>query len=139
MTDIDEGGAGTREGSRAGVSRMVLVVAVLVAVVVAGIVGIAVGWKVEQSRVKDDVKKVRPVGTVTAVDDGSLTIALQTSSGTQTYAITSGTVVDRARTGEVGDITKGSTVLVKGFSKNGKMEASEIIVLPNSSKLGASG
>jgi hypothetical protein len=139
MTDTNEGGTGTRQRSSTGVSRTVLVVAVLVAVVVAGIAGVAVGWKVEQNRVKDDVKKVRPVGTVTAVDDGSLTVSLQTSSGTQTYAITKGTVVDQAREGEPGDITTGSTVLVKSFSKNGKLEASEIIVLPDSTKLGTSG
>lgn len=139
MTDMDAGNTGTKQGSSPGVSRTVLVVAVLVAVVVAGIVGVAVGWKVEQSRVKDDVKKVRPVGTVTAVDDGSLTVSLQTSSGTQTYAITKGTVVDQARTGDVSDITKGSTVLVKGFTKDGKLQASEIVVLPDSTKLGQTG
>jgi hypothetical protein len=119
------------------VSRSTLIVAVLIAVVVAGIAGVAVGWKVEQRRVKDDVKNIRPVGTVTAVDDGSLTVALRTSSGTQTYAITKGTVVDRARAGEPGDVTKGSTVLVKSFRKDGKLQASEIVVLPGNTKLGA--
>jgi hypothetical protein len=139
MTETGVGSQGAGAPTRAGVSRGTLIVAVVIAVVVAGIAGVAVGWKVEQNRVKDDVKNVRPVGTVTAVDDGSLTISLQTASGTRTYVITKGTVVDRARTGELGDVTKGSTVLVKGFTADGKLQASEIVVLPRGSKLGASG
>ena len=67
----------------------------------------------------------------------SLTIALQSSSGTRTYVVTSGTKVDRAREGTTSDVKKGSTVLVKNFTNDqGHLEASEIVVLPDSTRLG---
>ena len=140
MTDTEAGGQDAGRNASSGVSRTALIVAVVIAVVVAGVAGVAVGWKVEQNRVKDDVKNIRPVGTVTAVDDGSLTVALQTASGTRTYVIKKRTVVNRTRAGDLGDVTEGSTVLVKGFSNDdGKLQASEIVVLPESTKLGTRG
>ena len=120
-----------------GVSRMVLILGVVAALVVGGLAGTALGWKVEQRRVKNDLKDIRPVGKVTAVNGSSLTMALETSSGTRTYVITSTTAVDRARTGTTSDVKKGSTVLVKNFSNDqGHLQASEIVVLPDSTKLG---
>ena len=52
-----------------------------VGLVVAGLlvgagVGLVVGWKVEQQRVKEDIVNIRPVGTVTAITDSSLTMDL---------------------------------------------------------------
>jgi hypothetical protein len=127
-------GQGTRGG---GVSRTVLIVGVVAALVVGGLAGTALGWKIEQRRVKDDLANIRPVGKVTAVNGNSLTIALQSSSGTRTYVVTSGTKVDRAREGTTSDVKKGSTVLVKNFTNDqGHLEASEIVVLPDSTRLG---
>jgi hypothetical protein len=127
-----------RDERRGGVSRTVLTLGIVVALAVGGLIGVAIGWKVEQKRVKDDVQNVRPVGKVTAVDGNSLTIALQTSTGTRTYAITGATPVDSARKGGTGDVAKGSTVLVKSFHNDkGQLQASEIVVLPDSSKLGS--
>ena len=41
---------------------------------VGGVVGVGIGWKLEQNRVKDDVKTIRPVGKVVAVTDDSITV-----------------------------------------------------------------
>jgi hypothetical protein len=130
----DEGAAGRTSGGR--FSRATVIVSVVIALAIGGVVGIAIGWKLEQSRVKDDIKNVRPVGTVTAVSDDSLTVALKTASGTRTYVVTKGTVVDRAESGDLEDVVKGSTVLVKNFhNDDGKLQASEIVVLPKSTTL----
>ncbi len=127
-----------RDERRVGVSRTMLIVGVVVALAVGGLIGVAIGWKVEQHRVKDDLANVRPVGKVTAVNGDSLTVALQSSSGSRTFVITGDTVIDRARTGGTGDVAKGSTVLVKNFhNAKGQLQASEIVVLPDSSKLGS--
>jgi hypothetical protein len=63
------------------------------------------GWKVEQQRVKDDVKNIRPVGTVTSVDDNSMKVALKSSSGDRTYVITGTTRVDPAANGSAKQVT----------------------------------
>jgi hypothetical protein len=134
MTETQE--LAPQDARESRVSRTALIVSVVAALAIGGIAGVAIGWKVEQSRVKDDIKNVRPVGTVTAVGDGSFTVDLQTSSGTRTYVIKSGTVVDRAKVGDEGDLAEGQTVLVKSFKNaDGKLEASEIVVLPDSTKL----
>jgi hypothetical protein len=127
-----------RDARRGGVSRTVLTVGIVAALAVGGLIGVAVGWKVEQHRVKDDLANVRPVGKVTAVDGDSVTVALESSSGTRTYVITGDTVIDHARKGGTGDVAKGSTVLVKNFHNGkGQLQASEIVVLPDSSKIGS--
>jgi len=120
-----------------GVSRRVLVLSVLAALVVAGVAGMAIGWKVEQARVKDDLANIRPVGTVTAIEDGSVTIDLITASGTRTFALTDDTAIDTAQTGEVSDVVEGSTVLVKNRRDgDGNLQATEIIVLPETTTFG---
>ena len=87
----------TGQGARGGgVSRTVLIVGIVAAPVVGGLAGTALGWKIEQRRVKDDVANVRPVGKVTAVNGSSLTIALESASGTRTYVVTSATAVRRS-------------------------------------------
>ena len=134
MAETQEPEQGERD-RRVGLTA--LIVSVVAALAVGGLIGVVVGWKVEQSRVKDDVKNIRPVGTVTSVEDGSFTVDLQTASGTRTYVITSGTVVDRAEVGDEADVAEGETVLVKNFKNaDGQQEASEIVVLPDSTKLG---
>ena len=135
MTETQERASQDEQGSGVGLTALIL--SVVAALAIGGLAGVVIGWKVEQSRVKDDIKNVRPVGTVTSVEDGSFTVDLQTSSGTSTYLITSGTIVDRAEVGDEADVAEGDTVLVKNFKNaNGQQEASEIVVLPDSTKLG---
>ncbi|MGZ8724795.1 MAG: hypothetical protein ACXWYG_12215 [Aeromicrobium sp.] len=118
-------------------SRTSLILSVLVALALGGLAGVAIGWKVEQNRVKDDIRNIRPVGTVTAVNGNSVTVRLKTSSGTRTYTLTGRTTVDTAQTGTAADVVEGATVLVKtGRDDEGKLEATEIVVLPDSTTFG---
>ena len=82
-----------------GMGTAAVVLSVIAALAVGGILGLVIGWKVEQQRVKDDVKNIRPVGTVTAVNDNSMKVALKSSSGDRTYVITGTTKVDPAANG----------------------------------------
>jgi hypothetical protein len=117
---------------RPGVSRKTLIVAVLLAALIAGVAGAAIGWKVEQQRVKDDVASIRPIGVVRASDEDSVRIRLLTASGARTYVITDDTVVAGAD-GEGGaGIPEGAIVLVRAHSVDGEDRAREIIVLPDS-------
>ena len=110
-----------------GVSRTVYIVSVVVALLIAGVAGLVIGWKVEQQRVKDDLSNIRPIGTVTALDDDSVTIALQTADGSKTYVLTDRTTVHGS-----GDMAEGSTVLVRSWrGAEGGLEANEIVVLPD--------
>jgi Domain of unknown function (DUF5666) len=121
------------ESPGGGVSRTVLLASVLASLVVAGVVGVGLGAKIEQGRVKDDVKNVRPVGTVTAVSDTSLSINLVTSQGKRTFVITDDTVIEDARAGDLSDVTEGSRVLVRNErDEDGNLRATEVIVLPES-------
>jgi hypothetical protein len=106
----------------------------VVALAIGGIIGAAIGWKVEQNRVKDDVKNVRPVGQVTAVNGDTLTVRLITSSGTRTYQLTDSTKFDASRSGSADDVAEGATVLVKSKrGSNGELQATEVVILPESS------
>ena len=111
---------------RSGVSRVVLLVSVVAALLIGGAAGVAIGWKVEQERVKEDVENIRPIGTVTAVDDDSVTIDLETASGTKTYEITDRTTVDGT-----GELAEGSTVLIRSWrgGEDGQLQANKIVVL----------
>jgi hypothetical protein len=110
---------------RPGVSRTVLIVSVLAAALVAGVAGVIIGWKVEQQRVEDDLANIRPIGTVTAVDEDSVTIELQTASGSKTYEITDRTTVDG------GELAEGSTVLIRSWrgGGDGQLQVNKIVVL----------
>jgi hypothetical protein len=113
------------------VSVLVMALVAGAALVLGGIVGVAIGWKVEQNRVKEDVKNVRPVGTITAVTDDSITVNLRTGSGRRTYALTDATVIDKAESGATSDIKEGSTVFLRTRrGDNGELEAAQVIVLP---------
>jgi hypothetical protein len=118
-----------------GMGTAAVVLSLIAALAIGGIVGIAIGWKVEQQRVKDDVKNVRPVGTVTAISDNSMKIALRSSSGNRTYVITGTTKVDPTADGS-DSITQGDVVIVKSKKVNGKLEATEVVILPKDTKLG---
>lgn len=118
---------------------MWLVSVVLVAAV-AGAAGVGIGWKVEQGRVKDDLKNIRPVGTVTSVDDGSLSIELITADGARTYIVNDATVVESAASADLADVEEGAVVLVKNRRNDaGDLVATEIVVLPESTTWGAGG
>jgi uncharacterized protein HemX len=118
-----------------GMGTTAVVVSVIAALAIGGIVGIAIGWKVEQQRVKDDVKNIRPVATVTAVDDNSLQVALRSATGNRTYVITGATKVDAAADGSA-DIAQGDLVIVKSKKVNGKLQATEVVILPKDTTFG---
>ena len=106
-----------------------VVLSVIAALAVGGILGLAIGWKVEQQRVKDDVKNIRPVATVTSITDNSMKVALKSSSGNRTYVITDTTKVDPAADGSA-NIAEGDVVIVKSKRVNGKLQATEVVILP---------
>jgi hypothetical protein len=130
-------------------------VSAAVILVVGLVVGLAAGYKIEQQRTKDDLKKaeaaskgsssgtkgsagatnVRLVGKVgvTAPDSVTLTV-----DGTKTmkFLTTPTTIVVKASPGTASDITKDSRVVWK--PKSGQLtQAEEVIVLPASAKLGS--
>lgn len=143
-------GSQGRDPSTRGVSRATLVGGVVAALAVGLIVGGAIGWKVEQHRVKDDVKNakaearsqvaqnVRPFGVVTAVDGNSVTIRLQTGGdrGSRTFRLTRDTTVDRGIAGRPSSIVEGATVLVRPENGGAQPVAAEIVVLPPSTTFG---
>jgi hypothetical protein len=96
------------------------------------VAGIAIGWKIEQNRVKSDLENIRPVGTVVAVTDESLTVHLRTGSGGErTYRLTDATVIDKADPGAASDIEDGSTVFIRTRrGDDGRVEAAQVVVLP---------
>jgi hypothetical protein len=119
---------------------MALIVSVVAALALGGLAGVVIGWKLEQKRVEEDVQNVRPVGKVTAVDGDTVTILLKTSSGKRTFTLTDRTTVESAETGTAADVVEGATVLVKpGPSSGGNLEATEIVVLPDSTTFGTKG
>ncbi len=132
-----------------------------VAILIVGlVVGLAAGYKIEQTRVKNDVKKVkesakakassggttssstssqssgatlRVVGTVDSATSGSVSIPV--GGTTRHITISPDTVVVKANSGSASDVTPGSRVVVK--TKPGSLtDASEVIVLPADAKLG---
>ncbi len=129
-----------------------------VAMLVVGlVVGLGAGYKIEQTRTKNDVKNAKKktaaakpastsktagaavVGSVTATAPGSVTISLAgggTDAGTtREFATSSDTTVVKATPGTASDITRGARVQYKGSGSSG---AQEIIVLPADAKLGLS-
>jgi hypothetical protein len=118
---------------RRSISTAVAVGAAVVALVIGGIVGAVIGWKVEQNRVKDDVRNIRPIGTVTDVTDEAITVQLRTGGGTRVFALTDATVIDKAEGGSLGDIEAGSTVFLRTRrGSDGELEAAQVVVLPES-------
>ena len=122
-------------GSR-GVSKATLILSILAAALVAGVAGVAIGWKVEQQRVKDDLANIRPIGTVSAVDDDSITVNLSSASGNRTYEITEATVIDGESGGDTSALEEGATVLVKSQKTDGELEALEVVVFPEGTTFG---
>jgi hypothetical protein len=116
---------------RRGFTAVVTAGIAIAALVVGGVIGVGIGWKVEQNRVKDDVKNIRPVGKVVALTDDSITVALSTGGGRRTFALTDATVVDKAENGATADIEEGSTVFLRTRrGDDGKLEAAQVVVFP---------
>lgn len=124
-------------------SALILVAAV--GVVIGGLIGLGAGYKIEQSRTKSDVTRLQnqikaagvvtgagPLGqrvgkvTATAPDSVMLSTKLQ---GTQQVKTSATTQFEQAAAGKTSDILVGDRLLL---TKN----ASDVIVLPKSSKLG---
>jgi hypothetical protein len=118
-----------------------------VALVLGALVGFGVGFKVEQSRVKSDVKKLQNrinstvapkktgkgllgqrVGTVTAVSSGKITVKTK-KRGLVVVSTTATTTFEKAARGTIADVVSGKRVLVTAGGN-------EIVVLPAGSKLG---
>jgi hypothetical protein len=126
-------------------------------ILVVGLVaGMAIGWKIEQRRVKSDVarikanhsnsadktggsgnaanKSVRVLGTVTAVSGNSLTVSVA-SGAARKLNLTSDSRVEEA-------VADSSTPLASGMrvvwtnQRPSKTKAAEIIVVPSAAKLG---
>lgn len=130
-----------------------LIVAAIVALAVGGLAGFAIGFKVEQNRIKSSkskstsavtkaaqavAKRGQPSGQVTAVSATSVTIK-NAKGKNRVINLSATTVVDKATTGTTGDLVAGATILVDGkAAADGSFDAAEIIVLPPGSKFAAS-
>jgi hypothetical protein len=121
--------------------RGLIIATAVVALVLAIGAGFAIGFKVEQNRVKDDVKQLKerltqgstgpPVGQVTAVRQGSVTITGTTS---RDIALSTAPVIYNTVPGTVDDITRDSKILVQ--APRGSVNATEIVLLPADSEIG---
>ena len=122
-----------------------MVVVALIGAAVGGVIGLGIGFKVEQSRTRDDVKRLQQqikdsgrsnpngpiaqrVGQVTgsSADSISLKTKLQ---GAQQITTTATTPFEKTAAAKTSDIAVGRRVLVATGGR-------EVIVLPTASKLG---
>jgi len=126
-----------------------MIVAAVVALAIGGMAGFAIGFKVEQNRIKNESKKQRdvaaaknqgsqrkaqPEGQVTQSSATSITITT-TKGKRRVINLSSRTVIDKTSGGTAADIPAGSKVIVEGKSASGgSFDATEIIVLPADTK-----
>ena len=113
--------------------------------------GFGIGYKVEQSRTKSDLKKARDAAAAKATKKPAATAAVRligkvdattttnvsitVGKASRKVAIRPATTYVKAVAGSASDITKGSRVIFKG--KQGSLTvAEEVIVLPAQAKLG---
>ena len=129
-----------------------LIVAAIVALAVGGLAGFAIGFKVEQNRVKSSKKSTsaakavqpaarrgQPAGQVVAVTPTAVTIK-NAKGKNRVINVSTATVIDKSGTGGAADILQGATILVQGkAAPDGSFDAAEIIVLPASSKFAGGG
>ena len=130
-----------------------LIVAAIVALAVGGLAGFAIGFKVEQNRVKSEKKsstaapkaaqtgarRAQPAGEVTAVSPTSVTIR-NAKGKSRVINVAASTVIDKSTTGGATDILQGATILVQGkAAPDGSFDAAEIVVLPANSKFAGAG
>jgi hypothetical protein len=62
-------------------------------------------------------------------------VALKSSSGDRTYVITGTTKVDSGANGSE-NIASGDVVIVKSKKVNGRLQATEVVILPKDTKFG---
>jgi hypothetical protein len=131
-----------------------LIVAAIVALAVGGLAGFAIGFKVEQNRVKSKndksttaaakpaqagARRAQPAGEVTAVSPTSVTIR-NAKGKNRVINVSASTVINKSSTGGATDILQGATVLVQGkAAPDGSFDAAEIVVLPANSKFAGAG
>jgi len=135
------------EWVRKGPTQAIAVIAA-VGLIVGGLIGLGVGFKVEQSRTKSDVNKLRReltskkssktgvvvgalgqrVGKVTTTSGTTLTVATK-KRGPQTVETSATTLFENAVSGTIADVHSGRRILVVPGG-------AEIIVLSANSKLG---
>jgi hypothetical protein len=134
------------EWVRKGPTQAIAVVAA-VGLVIGGLIGVGVGYKVEQSRIKSDVKKLQTrlraatvpatngkralgqrVGTVTTTSGANITLTTK-KRGAQVLVTNPSTVFETAVRGTIADVRSGRRVLITAGGN-------EIVVLPVASKLG---
>jgi hypothetical protein len=130
-----------------------LIVAAIVALAVGGLAGFAVGFKVEQNRVKSKNKsastttkaaqpgarRAQPAGEVITVTPTSVTIR-NAKGKNRVINISPSTVIDKTAPGGATDIAQGASILVDGkAAPDGSFDAAEIIVLPAGSKFAGAG
>jgi hypothetical protein len=131
MDSITPRTAERRRGPRGALrGRAPLVVTAVVALLVGGIAGTALGWKVEQRRVKSDLENIRPIGEVTGVSGDTLRVRLSSSDGDREFRVTAETVVNGATGRAASDVGRGARVLVRVRPGSGDLEAAEVVVLP---------
>ncbi|MGQ0831795.1 MAG: DUF5666 domain-containing protein [Microthrixaceae bacterium] len=127
----------TPEPPREGVSRAVFFLSLAIAIAISGVAGLAIGWKVEQQRVKAEVVNIRPLGTITEVTDTSITVQLRTAKASRTYRLTPDTIIEDWTSGETSTLRKGLTVLVDSRTgPSGDLEATDVIIVPDSTTFG---
>ena len=112
-------------------------------IVLGGVVGLGAGWKIEQNRTKNDVKRLQAsgktaangtgplgqrTGKVSSVTEGTLTVVTK-KKGNQAVKTTTLTTVGQAGKGAPADITVGRRLLLTA-------DGHDVIVLPQGSKLG---
>lgn len=130
-----------------------LIVAAIVALAVGGLAGFAIGFKVEQNRVKSKNKtstaaqkaaqpgarRVQPSGEVTGVTATSITIK-NAKGKNRVINVSASTVIDKTSSGGAPDILQGASILVQGkAAPDGSFDAAEIVVLPSGSKFAGGG
>lgn len=120
-------------------------VVALIGVVVGGVIGLGVGFKVEQSRTRSDVRRLQQqlkdkgsvnpngpigqrVGKVTGTSAGSLSLNTKLQ-GPQQITTTATTTYEKTAAGKTSDIAVGRRVLVAAAGR-------DVIILPAASELG---
>jgi hypothetical protein len=120
------------------------------------VVGMAIGWKVEQNRAKEDIERVREqlranqpdngtpnegagpsvrvIGTVTAAVDDSVTIELADGNRRE-LAFDDALQLEKTAPAEASDLTSGTRLMWKNVEGEPE-QAAEIIILPDNTTLG---
>ena len=131
-----------------GAPSQALVLVAAVGIVLGGVAGLGAGFKIEQSRTRSDVKRLRVqlaqagsgatpspstalgqrIGKITATSAGSITVTTK-RQGSQELRTTSTTQFEQAVKGSKADIVVGHRVLVT-------VAGDSVIVLPDTSRLG---